>query len=150
MFVVCMDGHYILSCKLNIGGFNMAIWCLISKLPNICIAKNYSAGISCICHDMHSYPFTASFPSAHIHAVLPNCTNLYGNIHTVTIVSADIEKCKRSDSQVAHTTTPTNFWHSLCENFQGIKLCLSSAVVKASLLLRCGDVEKNPGPNGGK
>ena len=42
-----------------------------------------------------------------------------------------------------------------CVNFlqkvmKGIKQMLSVATVKASLLLRCGDVELNPGPVGKK
>ena len=40
----------------------------------------------------------------------------------------------------------SNFWHKLVEKVRSIKKCLSSAMVKFSLLLRCGDVEENPGP----
>ena len=40
----------------------------------------------------------------------------------------------------------SNFWHKLVEKMKSIKQCLSSALVKFSLLLRCGDVEENPGP----
>ena len=40
----------------------------------------------------------------------------------------------------------SNFRHKLIERMRTVKLCLSSAIAKASLLLRCGDVEENPGP----
>ena len=40
----------------------------------------------------------------------------------------------------------SNFWRKLVERVKSIKKCLDSALVKFSLLLRCGDVEENPGP----
>ena len=40
----------------------------------------------------------------------------------------------------------SNFWHKLAERVKPIKKCLNLALVKFSLILRCGDVEENPGP----
>ena len=50
-----------------------------------------------------------------------------------------MEKSKRSDEQVAGG--------SILRNWKDEKH-KTNAVVKASLLLRCGDVETNPGPHG--
>ena len=53
---------------------------------------------------------------------------------------------KQTHEQDICRTVLSNFWQSFCGKMRNIKLCLASAVVKASLLLRCGDVEMNPGP----
>ena len=72
--------------------------------------------------------------------VFPNSfgVHVHGQIYTVAIFIT--EKSKRTNEQ---GTLLKNFWQSFCGK---MKLCLASAVVKASLLLRCGDVETNPGP----
>ena len=59
-----------------------------------------------------------------------------------------MEKCKRTDEEVVRGTVLKNFWHSICRKMRSIKLYFTSSVVNASLLLRCGDVEMNPGPLG--
>jgi hypothetical protein len=76
--------------------------------------------------------------------VFPNSA---GQIYTVAVLF-DIrimKKSKRTDEQVAKGT---NFWQMVYGKMKSIRLSLVSAVVKASLLLRCGDVETNPGPVG--
>ena len=72
--------------------------------------------------------------------VFPNSVgvHVHGQIYTVTIFIT--EKSKRTNEQ---GTILKNFWQS---SYGKMKLCLASAVVKVSLLLRCGDVETNPGP----
>ena len=59
-----------------------------------------------------------------------------------------MEKSERTDEQVARGTMLRNFWQTFYGKIKNIRLSLVSAVVKASLLLRCGDVETNPGPDG--
>ena len=58
------------------------------------------------------------------------------------------EKNKRTDEQVARGLMLRNFWQTFYGKMKSVRLSLASAVVKASLLLRCGDVETNPGPVG--
>ena len=79
-------------------------------------------------------------------------------ICTYTVFSSSVSLCGQvcdcriiinttdDPEQVIRETVLSNFWHSFCGKMRSIKLYLSSAVVKASLLLRCGDVEMNPGP----
>ena len=59
-----------------------------------------------------------------------------------------MEKSKRTDEQDARGLMSRNFWQTFFGKMKSIRLSLVSAVVKASLLLRCGDVETNPGPVG--
>ena len=59
-----------------------------------------------------------------------------------------MEKSKRTDEQVVRGTMLRNFWQTFYGKIKNIRLSLASAMVKASLLLRCGDVEMNPGPVG--
>ena len=59
-----------------------------------------------------------------------------------------MEKNERTDEQVARGSMLRNFWQTFYGKMKNIGLSLISAVVKASLLLRCGDVEMNPGPIG--
>ena len=59
-----------------------------------------------------------------------------------------MEKSKRTDEQVARGSILRNFWQTFYGKMKKIRLSLVSAVIKASLLLRCGDVETNPGPVG--
>ena len=40
----------------------------------------------------------------------------------------------------------SHFWHRQMEKVITIKKCLTSALVRCSQLLCCGDVEENPGP----
>jgi hypothetical protein len=57
-----------------------------------------------------------------------------------------MEESKRTDEQVVRGSMLKNFWQTFYAKLKSIRLSLVSAVVKASLLLRCGDVETNPGP----
>jgi hypothetical protein len=57
-----------------------------------------------------------------------------------------MEKSKKTDEQVGRGMMLRNFWQTFYVKLKSIRLSLVSAMVKASLLLRCGDVETNPGP----
>ena len=86
---------------------------------------------------------------AHIHV----CTAFLNSHHRTCRVAIlfDIrimEKSERTDEQVARGTMLRSFWQTFYGKMKNITLSLVSAVVKASLLLRCGDVETNPGPVG--
>ena len=54
---------------------------------------------------------------------------------------------KSSNAKVMRSSNMTAC-NVLRKLMKGIKQFLSVAVIKASLLLRCGDVERNPGPPG--
>jgi hypothetical protein len=59
-----------------------------------------------------------------------------------------MEKHQQTDEKIAKVTMSRNFWQTFYGKMKSIRLSLVSDVVKASLLLRCGDVETNPGPEG--
>ena len=82
--------------------------------------------------------------------MFPNSHGVHGKIYRVAILF-DIrimEKSKRTDEQVVQGIMLRNFWQTFYGKIKNIRLSLVSAMVKASLLLRCGDVETNPGPDG--
>ena len=81
-----------------------------------------------------------------IRTVFPSSASVHGQDRWITITYVSIKKCKRTEEQVVYGAVLSNFWHNFCGKMRSIKLYLASAVVKASLLLRCGDVEMNPGP----
>ena len=84
----------------------------------------------------------------HIHV----CTAFLNDRRTYRVaILFDIcimEKSERTDEQVVRGTLLRNFWQTFYGKMKNIRLSLVSAMVKASLLLRCGDVETNPGPVG--
>ena len=84
------------------------------------------------------------------HVAFPSSANIHGQYCKITIscVYYYMEKCKRTDEQHACGIVLRNFWQNFCGKMRSIKLYLASAMIKASLLLRCGDVEMNPGPLG--
>jgi hypothetical protein len=87
---------------------------------------------------MHNYIYTA----------FPNSAVVHGQIYRVAMLfdSRIMKKSKRTDEQIGRGTMLRNFWQTFYGKMKNIRLSLVSAVVKASLLLRCGDVETNPGP----
>jgi hypothetical protein len=86
----------------------------------------------------------------HVYTVFPNSAAVYGQVYRIaTLFDIRImEKSKRTDEQVVRGSMLRNFWQTFYGKLNSIRLSLVSAVVKASLLLRCGDVETNPGPEG--
>ena len=82
----------------------------------------------------------------HTCTVFPSSASVHEQNRWTTITYVSIKRYKRTEEQVVHGTVLSNFLHSFCGKMRSIKLCLASALVKASLLLRCGDVEMNPGP----
>ena len=82
----------------------------------------------------------------HVCTAFPNSHRIYrvAILFDIRIM----EKNKRTDEQVVRGTILRNFWQTFYGKIKNIRLSLVSAVVKASLLLRCGDVETNPGPVG--
>ena len=91
-----------------------------------------------------------------IHTVFPNSTRIC--VHTNRcngpfIACLFIERY-RTKEQVTNSVMQTmlisvsNLQHNINGTMRSLKQFLASAVVKASLLLRCGDVEVNPGPEG--
>ena len=98
-----------------------------------------------------SYLLPPFFTVVHVHMhthirIFTAFPNSHG-IYRVAILFV-MEKSKRIDEQVARGTMLRNFWQTFYGKMKSIRLSLVSAVVKASLLLRCGDVEMNPGPVG--
>ena len=85
-----------------------------------------------------------------IPTAFPNSAAVHGQIYRFAMLFdiRIIEKSKRTDEQVARGSMLRNFWQTFYGKMKSIRLSLVSAVVKASLLLRCGDVEMNPGPVG--
>ena len=85
-----------------------------------------------------------------IPTAFPNSTGVHGQIHRVAMLF-DVhimEESNRTDKQVTRGLMLRNFWQIFYGKMKSIRPTLVSAVVKASLLLRCGDVETNPGPRG--
>jgi hypothetical protein len=76
--------------------------------------------------------------------------DIHGQVYRVaTLFDIRImEKRKKTDEQVDRGMMSRNFWQTFFGKMNSIRLSIVSAVVKASLLLRCGDVETNPGPEG--
>ena len=87
----------------------------------------------------------------YVHTVFPNSADVHGQIHHVAVLLNFVrimEKSKGTNEQVVRGSMLRNFWQTFYGKMISIRLSLVSAVVKASLLLRCGDVESNPGPEG--
>ena len=114
----------------------------LSGFEGLSIKLDYSLQSSC----------PTLFPFMHMYSctVFSNSADVHGQIYRVTILfdSRIMEKSKRTDEQVARGTMLRNFWQTFYGKMNSVRLSLVSAVVKASLLLRCGDVETNPGPVG--
>jgi DNA-binding Xre family transcriptional regulator len=85
-----------------------------------------------------------------MYTVFPNSADVHGKSYRIAVLSnyRTMEKSKKTDEQVIGGSMLRNFWQTFYGKMKNIRLSLVSAMVKASLLLRCGDVETNPGPVG--